>query len=111
MTCGCESTRAIACSLEPGDLRNRLTVIHELNRRALRGRERDGLQLNLAYDANAEAEVRELVAIEYQCCSFLDFRMDQRDGSFLVTITAPIEAIDSIEEIFSEFTAETPPSA
>lgn len=105
MTCGCESTKPIVCSLGPEDLRQRLTVIRELNRRALRGRERDGLQLKLAYDADAEAEVRELVAMERRCCSFLDFRMNQLVGRFLVTITAPTEAADSIEKIFSEFTA------
>jgi len=105
MTCGCESTKPIVCSLGPEDLRQRLTVIRELNRRALRGRERDGLRLKLAYDADAEAEVRELVAMERRCCSFLDFRMNQLDGRFLVTITAPTEAADSIEKIFSEFAA------
>jgi hypothetical protein len=112
MTCGCEPTKDLACSLGPEGFRRRLGTIRELTRRALRKRERDGLQLRLAYDAGAETEVRELIGMERQCCGFLDFQMDREDGCFLVTITAPPEAMDSIEQIFSEFAGDAlPPTA
>jgi hypothetical protein len=110
MTFGCESSKPLACSLGSEDLSQRRRVIRELNWWALRGHERDGLQLRLTYDVDAQDEVRELVALERQCCSFLDFRMDRRDGSVLVTINAPTEATDALEEIFSELIAETPPA-
>ena len=111
MTCGCEP-RDLACSLGPAEFRERLATIRELTRRALRKRDRDGLQLRLAYDAGAESEVCELVGMERQCCAFLDFRMDHEDDCFLVTITAPPEAADSVEQIFSEFAGDAlPPTA
>src|SRR5258707_4996521 len=111
MTCGCESTKDLACSLGPAEFRQRLIYIRDLTSRVLRSRERDGLQLRLAYDATAEAEVRELVGMERQCCGFLDFTMDRKDGRLLVTITAPAEAMDSVEEIFSEFAGDALPPA
>ena len=112
MTCGCEPTKDLACSLGPEEFRQRLGTIRELTRRALRKREREGLQLRLAYDAGAEREVRELIGMERQCCGFLDFQMDREDGRFLVTITAPPEAMESIEQIFSEFAGDAlPPMA
>ena len=111
MTCGCESTKDLACSLGPEEFRRRLGIIRELTRRALRKRDRDGLRLKLAYDAGAETEVRELVAMERQCCGFLDFQMDREDGRFLVTITAPPEALASVEQIFSEFAGDALPPA
>jgi hypothetical protein len=112
MTCGCDSTKDLACSLGPAEFRQRLGTIRELTRRALRKRDRDGLQLRLAYDAGAETEVRELIGMERQCCGFLDFQMDREDGRFLVTITAPPEAMDSVEQIFSEFAGDAlPPTA
>jgi hypothetical protein len=111
MACGCESTKDLACSLGPADFRERLATIRELTRRALRNRVRDGLQLRLAYDASAETEVRELVGMERQCCGFLDFQMDQNSGRFLVTITAPPEAMESVEQIFSEFAGDALPPA
>jgi hypothetical protein len=111
MTCGCAEAKPVACSLASGDLRERRTVIRELNRRALLARSRDGLQLRLTYDAAAEEEVRDLVALERECCSFLDFRMDHRDGHVLVTITAPIGSTEAVEEIFSELAGDAPPAA
>ena len=111
MTCECESTKDLACSLGPAEFRRRLGTIRELTRRALRKRDRKGLQLRLAYDAGAETEVRELVGMERQCCGFLDFQMAWEDGGFLVTITAPPEAMDAVEEIFSEFAGDALPPA
>jgi hypothetical protein len=107
MTCGGDSTKPIACSLGPAELPRRFAFIRELNRRALREWKRDGTQLRLAYDGDAEPEVRELVAMERQCCAFLDFLMERQDRLFLVTVTAPIDATDAIAEIYSEFTAGT----
>jgi hypothetical protein len=112
MSCGCDSTKDLACSLGPAEFRQRLATIRELTGRALRTRERNGLQLRLAYDAGAESEVRELIGMERQCCGFLDFQMDREDAGFLVTITAPPEAMDSVEQIFSEFAGDAlPPTA
>ena len=103
MSCDSSSTKIFACSLGPEELR---ADIRALTRRRLRERRREGLRLVLAYDGEAEPEVRTLVGLERQCCTFLDFAMRSEGGRFIVTITAPAAAADSIEEILSEFAGE-----
>ncbi len=100
---GCTPQTEVRCALGPAEFRNRLARIRDLTHRALRERQREGLQLTLAYDAGAAAEVRELVALERACCAFLDFQLDERADRLVLTITAPPSAQGAIEEIFSEF--------
>jgi hypothetical protein len=105
MSCGCEAPKSLACTLGPTEFRSRLATIRDLAGRALLRRRQVGLRLELAYDLAAEREIRELVALERQCCAFLDFVMtrEEAEGCLLVTITAPPEAADAVAEIFSEF--------
>jgi hypothetical protein len=109
--CGCTSRPELACTLGPAEFRQRLDRIRGLTRAALRERTRDGLQLRLGYDSAAAAEVRELVALERACCGFLDFQLREQGDRLLVNITAPAEAKDTVEEIFSEFAGKPPASA
>jgi hypothetical protein len=106
--CGC-GPASLACTLGPADFRQRLAQIRALAGRALQSAERDDLQLRLSYRASAGAAVRQLVELERACCSFLDFRVENRDGAIAVTITAPPAARGSIEEIFAEFAATSVP--
>lgn len=57
-------------------------MIRDLAWKAQRSRERDGLQVKLAYDADAEAKVRELVGMERECCPFFDFQMHRLNDRF-----------------------------
>jgi hypothetical protein len=99
----CARQPEIACTLGPAEFQHRLAHIRDLTRRALKGRNRDGLRLTLSYDLGAAADVRELVRMESACCGFLDFALDEQVDQLLLTITAPPAARESIEEIFSEF--------
>ncbi|MFN2447004.1 MAG: hypothetical protein ABR606_15665 [Vicinamibacterales bacterium] len=63
----------IACTLSPGDLRERLGLIQTLTQEALRAHERQGLDLTLHYAPEAAARVRAMVAGEQHCCAFLTF--------------------------------------
>ena len=60
----------IACTLSPGDLRERLRLIHTLTQNALLGYERRGLALDLRYAPAAVDRVRAMVEGESHCCRF-----------------------------------------
>jgi hypothetical protein len=95
----------IACTLMPGDLRERLGSIHALTNEALMGYTRYGLELVLRYAPEAVERVRAMVAGEQHCCAFLSFDVRQQSDAILVTITAPENARDAAEELFAQFIA------
>jgi hypothetical protein len=89
----------------PGDRRQRLAWIAELNRDALRGQRRDGLWLELTYAPAALDRVREMVALEQACCAFLAFDLRQQADSVRLVIEAPEEARDALDAVFASFQA------
>ena len=79
----------IACTLTPGDFRERLGLIHALTAESLVGYDRDGLVLALRYAPAAVERVRAMVASERHCCAFLIFDVQEQSDVVQVTITAP----------------------
>lgn len=109
---GCEAPGDLLCALGEPEFRQRLAHIRKLTRQSLRERRREGLRLTLAYDASAADELRALVAMERECCRFLDFHLADRPDRIVLTITAPAGTTQSVEDIFSEFAGEaSPPSS
>ena len=99
----------IACTLTPGDLRERLGAIQTLTREALLGYEREGLKLALLYARDAVDRVRAMVAAEQHCCAFLQFVILEQADAVRVTITAPEDARDAADELFAQFIARVEP--
>ena len=95
----------IACTLRPGDRRQRRAWIAELNRDALCGQRRDGLRLELTYAPAASDRVREMVALEQACCAFLSFDLRQQADSVRLVIEAPEDARDALDAVFASFQA------
>ena len=95
----------IACTLTPGDLRERLGLIQALTAEALVGYDRHGLVLALRYAPEAVERVRGMVASEQHCCAFLNFNVREEPDAVHVTITAPESARDAADELFEQFTA------
>ena len=95
----------IACTLTPGDLRERLGLIRALASDALLGHDRNGLVLTLRYAPEAVERVRAMVASEQHCCAFLNFEVREQPDVVHVTITAPENARDAADELFEQFTA------
>ena len=95
----------IACTLDAGNLKDRLEWIGRLNARSLRGSQRGDLILVLDYAPNAIGDVREMVAGEQACCAFLTFAIDERPEAVRVTITAPESAREAAEALFEPFAA------
>jgi hypothetical protein len=98
-------TAPIACTLRPGEFKDRLAWIGTLNREALRGYERRDLALDLRYAQEAVDRIREMIRSEAACCSFLTFDMHEGRGEIQLTITAPEAAREAADMLFEQFLA------
>jgi len=103
----------IACTLTPGEHKDRVSWIAALNRDALRSHSRDGLVLELRYAPEARARVHDMVRDEQVCCGFLAFDLHEADGEIRLTITAPEAAREAADGLFEPFLARAaaPPCA
>ena len=93
----------IACSLAANDFKQRSAWIHELARKHLRRSRRTPLTLDLTYEAQAAEQVREMVAKEQTCCSFLRFDLQEKPDAVRLTITAPEKAREAADVLFDHF--------
>lgn len=98
----------IACTLEAGELQERLEWITQLNRAALLGARREGLRLVLTYCPGYAERIREMVRREQQCCAFLGFDLKEEEKSVTLVIEAPRHAADTLDAIFEPFLGATP---
>jgi hypothetical protein len=83
----------IVCSLGPGELRQRLAAIAEVGAASLIGRERYGSRhlLRFRSDPRTRQQLKEIVAAEASCCSFLDLALEERGGELVLSVTAPAD--------------------
>src|ERR1700704_4511089 len=102
---------SIACTLNPGEFKDRLTWIGVLTRDALRSHERRDLVLHLRYAPEVAERVREMVRNEQTCCSFLAFDLHEAPDEIRLTITAPESAREAAGILFEQFVAGAPPSS
>lgn len=100
----------IACTLDAGSFKDRLAWISALNARALTASRRGDLALVLEYRREALEDVRQLVRGEQACCAFLDFNLDERGDSVILTITAPEAAREAADMLFEQFETRNPPA-
>ena len=101
----------IACTLTPGDYKERLAWISELARDALRTYERRDLELELVYAAEAAQRVRQMVRQEQDCCTFLSFHLDEQPGEIHLTIKAPERAREAADMLLGQFLPSAEPRA
>ena len=97
----------IACTLTPGEHKDRVSWIAALNRDALRDHRRRDLVLELRYAAEARARVHEMVRSEQGCCGFLAFDLQEAEGEIHLTITAPEAAREAADSLFEQFLAQS----
>ncbi|MES2936869.1 MAG: hypothetical protein V4864_04250 [Pseudomonadota bacterium] len=95
----------IACTLSTGDLQARLARIAQLADRHLLGQRQDGAKLHLTYAHEAAAELKDIVALERECCAFLHFDLLERGKVVELAITAPGEASEFAGMLFAHFSA------
>ena len=83
----------VACSLTGSDFEERARRWGVLAERALSdsSRDGDGVRLTFAASDGVEAELRELVALEAECCPFLRMGIEE-DGRLTLVVSGPPDA-------------------
>lgn len=97
---------AIACTLGAGDFEERIASMRDLSARSLVRSRREPLMLSLTYGREALGEVENLVAMESECCAFLDFDLRYDSAGVYLTITAPEAAKGAADDLFVHFAPE-----
>ncbi len=114
-SCQCASAAAprvaggappIACTLSASGYQERVRSIRILASRSLISAHRAPQSLHLVYESDTLGEVRDLIRAEQTCCSFLDFKIAEKQDGVHVTITAPADAATAADVLFSHFAPE-----
>jgi hypothetical protein len=98
--------KPVACSLDAGELQQRLAAIAEVGTDSLISREivSDCHLLRFRPDAATRQRLEDIVAAEARCCSFLDLSLSESEGELILTIAAPedgLEVADGLAEAFA----------
>ena len=95
--------RPIACSLPPADLAERRALIDRIARDTLLAREaiEGGARLRFAAGPGTELSLRNLIAAEAECCSFLRMELSHDGDELKLDVTGPEEAQPIIAEMFA----------
>ena len=95
----------IACSLSSDELPKRLAEMSAIGRDALLGVTPEGA-LRFRADQPARARLEAIIAAESQCCSFLRFRLAERSGELVLSVTAPEGAEPLARDLVDAFAAD-----
>ena len=96
----------VACLLPGPAMDARLAAIADLARRTLLSHEWDGRTLRLRYASAAADALDPLVALERDCCAFLDFDLVRRPDAVHLVITAPPEGAEFASALTAHFLGE-----
>ena len=103
MTSNKELSELVACTLTDTDLKTQRE--RWLNLRANFGLERaeteDGLQLTFRAHPAVERELRELVEIENECCSWADWSVAHEDGGLVMAARSQGDGIATLHSMFT----------
>ncbi len=97
-----EST-PVACTLTSADLSAQSKRWNQLMARALTGRAEtaDGLRLSFRPEPGAEDELRVLVAVENECCSWATWTVERTAGTIVLDVRSTAEGIATLHGMFS----------
>lgn len=95
----------IACSLNSGDLKQRLAAIAEIGEESLIDRTtEDGRHLlRFRSDAETRKRLEEIVTAEAECCSFLHLALEERGGALILSVAAPQDGQLVADELAAAF--------
>jgi hypothetical protein len=91
----------LTCTLSPSSLADRKRDIAELLRRhpPVITTVPEGRRLTFVAGAKIEHELRQLIALEADCCAFLAMRLNTDADSVSLTVTGPPETQDQLIDI------------
>lgn len=81
----------VECTLGASDRRGRVAAWHALCEGALTASAAgpDSFEARFSDTDENRARVEQLVELERECCAFLSFELERRDGSAILCITGP----------------------
>jgi hypothetical protein len=81
----------VVCSLNAGDLEQRLAAIGEVGAKSLVDRQEDGGRhlLRFRSDPETQASLEEIIEAERQCCAFLDLSLAKESDHLVLSVAAP----------------------
>ncbi len=96
-------TAPVACSLTATDLAEQSRRWERLAARALteRAETEDGLRLSFRPEPGAEEELRQLVAVENECCRWARWTVDTRGGQLVVEARSAGDGISALHNMFT----------
>ena len=99
-----EDPDLVACSLAPVDLAGRREFWLRLSDRALVEKEpiAAGVRLRFRRLDGVEDELRDLAALERECCSFATWSLTSEDADLRLEVTAEGEGIAAVRALFDE---------
>ena len=97
------NSEPVACTLPANARRARVSLIADINSRALLDYRQEGKALYLRYAPEAYAELREIIRLESQCCKFMGFNLQADDKELGLQITAP--DAETLSAMVGQFTA------
>jgi len=97
-----EST-PVACTLTSADLAAQSTRWTQLMARALTGRAEtaDGLRLSFRPGPGTEGELRALVAVETECCSWATWTVERTAGTIVLDVRSAAEGVAALHGMFT----------
>jgi hypothetical protein len=97
----------VVCSLEAGDLEQRLDEVARLGADALLGSDREGDMhlLRFRSDPGVGRRLREVIAAEARCCAFLELSLVEEGDELLLSISAPAAGGPTADALASAFEA------
>jgi len=97
-----DSMQPIACSLAAHELKNRRQYVRTQLGPYLHLTHKGARELSLSFSNPIElGDVEEFVALESQCCSFLDFRITQMSDAVTLHISGPVGS-EKVIDMFAE---------
>jgi len=99
-----ELSELVACTLNDTDLKTQRERWINLGANFGRGRETtdDGLRLLFENHAAVESELRALVAVENDCCSWAAWSVEHEDGILVMAARSRGEGIPTLHGMFRE---------
>jgi len=98
-----DSTPPVACTLTSADLAAQSQRWERLAARAMAGRTEtaDGLRMFFRPEPGAEEELRELVAVENECCRWADWTVEVDDAQLVLAVRAVGDGITALHGMFA----------
>ena len=92
-----EKTEPIACSLTESELTERMASWREVaSRGTSRYAEKGRIVSSYRRDERLLQQLRELIAAEAECCSFMQFNIEERPEEVVVELRVPPEMSDAL---------------